>query len=134
MRSDRGRLNAVLHSAKEPSAEQYERFSQFLTQTYQREVPLAWEKDPSIKEGFQMQVGSDVYDWTLHGRMRQFQDYLRQLRPGQEDIIPLMRQAVDDWNPAVSPEEFGQVLTVDNEIATVGGLTHAQYGEILVFS
>jgi len=134
MRADRGRLNAVLHSAKEPSAEQYERFSQFLTQTYQREVPLAWEKDPSIKEGFQMQVGSDVYDWTLYGRMRQFQDYLRQLRPGQEDIIPLMRQAVDDWDPAVAPEEFGQVLTVDNEIATVGGLTHAQYGEILVFA
>ena len=134
MRADRGHLNAVLHSAKEPSAEQYQRFSQFLTRTYRREVPLKWEEDPSIKEGFQMQVGSDVYDWTLHGRMRQFQDYLRQLRPGQEDIIPLMRQAVDDWNPAVSPEEFGQVLTVDNEIATVGGLTHAQYGEILVFA
>ena len=134
MRADRGHLNAVLHSAKEPSAEQYQRFSQFLTRTYRREVPLKWEEDPSIKEGFQMQVGSDVYDWTLHGRVRQFQDYLRQLRPGQEDIIPLMRQAVDDWDPAVAPEEFGQVLTVDNEIATVGGLTHAQYGEILVFA
>ena len=31
MRADRGHLNAVLHSAKEPSAEQYQRFSQFLT-------------------------------------------------------------------------------------------------------
>ena len=103
MRADRGHLNAVLHSAKEPSAEQYQRFSQFLTRTYRREVPLKWEEDPSIKEGFQMQVGSDVYDWTLHGRVRQFQDYLRQLRPGQEDIIPLMRQAVDDWDPAVAP-------------------------------
>ena len=39
-----------------------------------------------------------------------------------------------DWSPAVIPEEIGEVLTVDSEIATVGGLEHAQYGEILVFA
>ena len=45
-----------------------------------------------------------------------------------------MRQAARDWSLAVVPEEIGQVLTVDSEIATVGGLEHAQYGEILLFS
>ena len=48
--------------------------------------------------------------------------------------MPLMRQAMDDWTLAVVPEEIGTVLTVDSEIATVSGLEHAQYGEILLFS
>ena len=45
-----------------------------------------------------------------------------------------MRQAAEDWSLAVIPEEIGEVLTVDGEIAAVGGLEHAQYGEILLFA
>ncbi|RKJ42143.1 F0F1 ATP synthase subunit alpha [Acutalibacter sp. 1XD8-33] len=134
MLTDRGHLTATLRSAQEPSPAQMERFSAFLNQKYQREVPLKWERDDSLKNGFRLQAGSDVYDWTRHGRLRQFQDYLRLLRPGQEDIVPLMREALDQWEPQAAPEEIGEVLTVDSEIATVGGLEHAQYGEILVFA
>ncbi|NBI10768.1 F0F1 ATP synthase subunit alpha [Colidextribacter sp. OB.20] len=134
MRSDRGRLTAQLRSAREPTQEQQRRFGEFLTRKYGRKVPLHWERDESLRSGFQLQVGSDVYDWTLDGRVRQFQDYLRQLQPGAQDLLPLMRQAVEDWTLAVVPEEIGYVLTVDGEIATVDGLDHAQYGEILIFS
>ena len=134
MRSARGRLTAELRSAREPSEAQLHRFGEFLNRTYQRKVPLHWEKDESLRSGFRLQVGSDVYDWTLDGRVRQFTDYLRQIQPGEADLLPLMRQAARDWSLAVVPEEIGQVLTVDSEIATVGGLDHAQYGEILLFS
>ena len=134
MRSDRGRLTAELRSAREPSEAQLHRFGEFLNRTYQRKVPLHWEKDESLRSGFRLQVGSDVYDWTLDGRVRQFTDYLRQIQSGEADLLPLMRQAARDWSLAVVPEEIGQVLTVDSEIATVGGLEHAQYGEILLFS
>ena len=134
MRSDRGHLTATLRSAAKPTDGQLARFAEFLSRTYQRKVPLRWEEDASIREGFRLQVGSDVYDWTLDGRVRQFQDYLRRLQPGQKDLLPLMREAVSQWELAAAPEEIGEVLTVDGEIATVGGLTHAQYGEILLFS
>ena len=134
MRSDRSRLTAELRSAKEPSTEQKQRVSEFLAKKYRRKVPMRWEQDDSLKSGFRLQVGSDVYDWSLDGRIRQFQDYLRQLQPGQQDLMPLMRQAVEDWSLAVVPEEIGTVLTVDSEIATIGGLEHAQYGEILLFT
>ncbi len=134
MRSDRGRLTAELRSAQEPTLEQKQRFSEFLAKKYKRKVPLRWEQDDSLKSGFRLQVGSDVYDWSLKGRVRQFQDYLRQLQPGHEDLMPLMRQAVEDWSLALVPEEVGRVLTVDSEIATVDGLEHAQYGEILLFT
>ena len=133
MRADRGHLRAILCSAKQPSPEQMKRFTQFLLEKYQRKVPVVWEQDSALRTGFRLQVGSDIYDWTPHGRLRQFQDDLRALRPGQDDLLPLMREAVQEWDPAINPEEIGEVLTVGSEIATVGGLEHAQYGEILVF-
>ena len=134
MRASRSHLTAELRSAQKPTDEQLQRFRQFINQTYKRKVPLSWEEDPALRSGFRLQVGSDVYDWTFDGRLRQFTDYLRQIQPGQGDLLPLMQQAVDDWELAAVPEEIGTVQTVDGEIATVTGLNHAQYGEILIFS
>ncbi len=134
MRAARSRLTAQLRSANQPTEAQLQRFDQFLTRTYKRKVPLRWEQDETLQNGFRLQVGSDVYDWTLDGRARQFQDYLRNIQPGENDIVPLIRQAVEQWEPVPAPEEIGEVLTVDGDIATVNGLAHAQYGEILVFS
>lgn len=133
-RTDRGRLTATLRSAAKPTEEQLRRFSEFLAKKYARKVPLHWEENESLQGGFRLQVGSDVYDWTLDGKARQLQDQLRHLHAqGQEDILPLMRQTMEEWAPAVVPEEIGEVLAVDGEIATVTGLEHAQYGEILIF-
>ena len=133
MRDARSRLTAQLRSADQPTEAQLARFGEFLSRTYKRKVPLHWEFDEGLQDGFRLQVGSDVYDWTLDGRVRQFQDYLRRLEPGENDIVPLMRQAVEHWEPSPAPEEMGEVLSVDSDIASVSGLTHAQYGEILVF-
>ncbi len=134
MRTTRGSLKAELRSAVKPTEEQLRRFEKFLTGKYKRKVPLQWEEDPALKRGFRLQVGADMYDWTLQGRVRQFRDYVRGLESGSNDILPLMRQAVEDWTVAVAPEEIGEVTAVDGEIASVKGLDHAQYGEILLFS
>ena len=134
MRESRSRLTAELRSARKPTDEQLQRFEQFLSRTYRRKVPLSWEEAPSLRSGFRLQVGSDIYDWTFDGRVRQFTDYLRQIQPGEDDLLPLMQQAAEEWELAAVPEEIGTVRTVDSEIATVTGLDHAQYGEILLFS
>ena len=133
MRASRSHLSAVLRSPRKPTADQLRRFEEFLSRTYKRKVPLHWEEDAALRSGFRLQVGADIYDWTLDGRIRQFTDYLRQIQPGQDDLLPLMRQAVESWELAAVPEEIGTVLTVDSEIAAVSGLDHAQYGEILIF-
>ena len=133
MRTTRGSLKAELRSAVKPTEEQLRRFEKFLTGKYKRKVPLQWEEDPALKQGFRLQVGADMYDWTMQGRVRQFRDYVRGLESGSNDILPLMRQAVEDWTVAVAPEEIGEVTAVDGEIASVKGLDHVQYGEILVF-
>ena len=134
MRESRSRLTAELRSARKPTEEQLQRFERFINRTYKRKVPLRWEEDAGLRSGFRLQVGSDIYDWTFDGRLRQFTDYLRQIQPGENDLLPLMKQAVEDWELAAAPEEIGTVRTVDSEIATVDGLNHAQYGEILIFS
>ena len=133
MRTTRGSLKAELRSAVKPTEEQLRRFEKFLADKYKRKIPLQWEEDPALKQGFRLQVGADMYDWTLQGRVRQFRDYVRGLESGANDILPLMRQAVEDWTVAVAPEEIGEVTAVDGEIASVKGLDHVQYGEILVF-
>ena len=128
------KLIAVLQSAKAPTDKQRSRLLAFLKRTYGQEPELTWQQDDSLEKGFRLKAGSDVYDWSLEGRMRQFQERMQQLEPGQENIVPLMRQAIENWTPAAQAEEVGQVLTVGDEIATVSGLERAEYGEILVFS
>ncbi len=133
MRADRSHLSALLRSAKEPTGEQLARFEAYLREHYKREVPVSWEMDPEVPVGFRMQVGSDVYDWTPQGTFRQFRDHLLSVREGENDILPLMQEAVDNWRPSAEPEEMGEVLAVDSEVATISGLAHARYGEILTF-
>ena len=65
-------LEAVLRSADAPSEVQRNRFAAFLKKQYGQEVPLRWEQDPALEKGFRMEVGADLYDWSLEGRLRQF--------------------------------------------------------------
>lgn len=125
---------AVLSSQAEPSQEQRERFNKFLVRTYGKELPLKWEKTNIPGGGFRLQVGSDVYDWSLEGRVHQLRESIKRINPKNKNILPLMRETVEKWKASVLPEEIGEVLTVGDEIATVSGLENAAYGEILVFS
>ena len=72
-------LEAVLRSADAPSEAQRNRFAAFLKKQYGQEVPLRWEQDPALEKGFRMEVGADLYDWSLEGRLRQFRERLETL-------------------------------------------------------
>ena len=69
---------AILRSSTPPSEENKERLEAFLKQTYAREFTLEWEQDDSLTGGFVLQVGTDVYDWSTEGRLRQFREQMRQ--------------------------------------------------------
>ena len=132
MRSPETTRSATLWSSAEPSPEQYRRFGAFLARRY-GPTELCWVRDETLAGGFRLQVGEDIYDWSLEGRLRQLQEEVRTLRPGREGIIPLIRETIGAFKPSAAPEETGTVLTVGDEIATVGGLRNACYGEILLF-
>lgn len=127
-------LTAVIRSNVAPTEDEKSRLAAYLKKVRGIDIPVVWEKDDNIVDGFQMQVGTDIYDWTISGRLRQFQEQLDTLTPSGGEIIPLIRETVENWTPKVTAEEVGTVLTIGDEIATVAGLDHAAYGEILQFS
>ncbi|MCD7801830.1 MAG: F0F1 ATP synthase subunit alpha [Clostridiales bacterium] len=135
--SEKTPFRALLRSSASPSGEQLARLTAFVRRRYGQDYTLEWQEASDIEYGFQLIVGGDIYDWTAEGRLRQLREELEEVKADSADsgrFIPLMREAVERWNPQVEPEEIGEVITVGDEIATVRGLEHATYGEILLFS
>ena len=126
-------IRAVLYSDVPPSAEQESRFKQFLKNKYGQDVPFEWVEETSISEGFQLRVGAEVYDWSREGVFKQFADAFAARKYRGQNMIPLMKSALEDWELEALPEEVGTVLTVGDGIAEIDGLDNAAYGEILIF-
>lgn len=125
---------AVLRSSVSPDQATKERLQHVLEKKYGQPVQIEWEKDSDLQDGFILQVGTDIYDWSIEGRLRQFKEHLEKFHSSEGEVIPLIKETVENWVPEVSPEEIGEVLTVGDGIATVAGLENATYGEILLFS
>ena len=70
----------------------------------------------------------------LDGRLSQLKERWEAAIGRDGDVISLMREAIEDWTPYDLSQESGTVLTVGDGIATVSGLEHAAYGEILIFT
>ena len=122
---------AVLYAPNPPSQEQEEQFLCFLREKYGPNVTLDWERRSA--DGFRLEVDMDVYDWTVSGKLRQMREMLSELPGGRRDVIPLVKEAVQNWTPRILAEEMGTVLSVGDGIATVGKLDDVAYGEILMF-
>ncbi|MBQ8344755.1 MAG: F0F1 ATP synthase subunit alpha [Clostridia bacterium] len=129
-----GSLNAVLFSAVRPTEEQEARFLSFLRERHGEQVSLTWQEDHTTGNGFRLVAGSQVYDWSEAGVLRQLETKLRSLSLSGGSFIPLLRDTVAEWSPEIFAEEVGTVLSVGDDIAMVSGLEHAAYGEILLFS
>ena len=123
---------AVVYSDTQPSEKQLQALAKFLSDKHNCEITVEWKQDKQLTGGFRLEYDAYVYDWTREGKLRQLKSRLEQLS-NQSDIIPLLKQAVEDWSPVVKAEEQGSVLYVGDGIATVNGIEHATYGEIVIF-
>ncbi len=126
---------AVLFSAQRPTDERLGQFEDFLKSKYGSDVSLQWRQDLSVKGGFRLEAGTDVYDWSTGNLLRQLKDEWTKLAAKSHgNVIPLLQENIRDWTPKALAEEIGTVLTVGDGIATVSGLPGAAYGEILLFA
>ena len=76
------KLAARIYSAVAPSDEQRARFEKFIEKKYGEGVELEWIEADAFPGGFRLEVGNDVYDWSVGGRFRQLRDTLVEyLRP-----------------------------------------------------
>ena len=121
---------AILYCDKEPTKKQQERLVNFLEKKYGT-ITLSYVIDKTIG-GFRLEVGSDVYDWTNEGRLNQLQDKLNSLY-SNKNIIPLLKETVDKWQPQIITEQVGHVLSVIDGVVTISGLDLVEYSEIVIF-
>lgn len=129
------RLTATLLCVTPPDEHQEQGIRAFLQKKYGEDVALTIQQDSSLKSGFQLHVGSEVYDWSAKGRMEQFRQQVEQLvaKNTRKDIIPLLRSSIDEFRLLAKSSEVGMVKSIGDGIAVVEGLEHAAYGEILMF-
>ena len=124
---------ALLLSPCPPTGEQKQAMEQVLSRRYGRPVVLTWQEDRSISSGFLIKLGDETIDWTAQGRLEQLKQQLSALPTGAGSVIPLIREAVDQWQPQIQARQAGRVLAVADGIASVSGLPGASYGEVLLF-
>lgn len=127
------KIKAVLYSASRPSEEQFARFERFLAKKYGEGTELEWTESDLFPGGFRLEAGCDVYDWSVGGRLKQLKRRLGKISATYDDVIPLIRQAIEEWTPEALAEETGRVISVGDGIVSADGLAHAAYGEIVVF-
>lgn len=132
---------AFLYSDKEPTDQQKERLCHYLEKKYQKPVAVIWKQDSTVKNGFRIELGTmadkweldEIYDWSNEGKGRQLKAKISEALRVTGDVIPLIRQAIHDFEAVPYADEVGTVLTVGDGIATISGLSKAEYGEIVLF-
>ena len=60
-----------LHSAERPDETQEKRLNAFLCKRYGEGAELVWVEDHTLENGFRLESGDDVYDWSPQGRLEQ---------------------------------------------------------------
>ncbi|MCR5526319.1 MAG: F0F1 ATP synthase subunit alpha [Lachnospiraceae bacterium] len=133
-----GKLSAELIYVTAPNAKQLSQIESFLKKkTGASEVELKQTKDDSIGGGFVLKYGSKEYDWSTAGRVKQFQDMLakgmRRSQRSADDIIEILKTEVEEFELRAESSEVGTVVKIGDGIATINGLDHAVYGEIVIF-
>ncbi len=124
---------AKLFSPIEPSPEQRQKVQELLQNKYGGRITISWQEDKNIYSGFRIIVGDDTYDWTEEARLKQLEQHWHELTSGKNNGLMPLVQDIRSWKPTVHPEELGTVLRTGDGIASIRGLDHAAYGEILLF-
>ena len=140
------KLHAVLRCVTKPSDEQKTKFIEFLAAKYsvrKEDVELEVVLEPKVHGGFILDVGSDEYDWSTRGRERQFENRIDAAREkayrddgsgdGSGSIMTMLKTAIDRFHIQAEKSEVGTVETAGDGIVTIDGLSHVQYGEIVLF-
>lgn len=94
-------------------------------------------KDESLVGGFIIHAGGKEFDFSLKGRLdsikKQVMKTAKESSVDHESVIAVLRKDINDFEHKSDGEEFGSVIRVGDSIATITGLEHAMYGEIVIF-
>lgn len=133
-------LNATLRCVTRPSAAQEEKIKTFLKNKYlAHNITLNILIDPSVRGGFILSANNDEYDWSTRSRQQQLQEQIQAARDKaiqmKKDgtLMSILKEAIEQFEATSQENEVGYVETIGDGIATILGLDHAMYGEVVVF-
>ena len=131
------RVLARLTCVTPPTEEQLQGIRKFIKDNYGATDDPIFEikHDDSIIGGFILTIGKDEYNWSTKARMDQLRAQLSKAPAGSanENVLSILRAQIEDFNLEVTRQEIGAVKTVGDGIATIDGIDHAAYGEIVIF-
>ena len=141
LRDERNQIkHAVLTCVHEPTEEQLDKIRKFiLIQFGSKEARIEVKKDEGLIGGFALDVDDKHYDWSLKSRMedlgRSMNHKARTLgADGDPDaVISILKEEIRNYNFDEGSQEIGTVVRFGDGIATVHGMDHAMYGEVVVF-
>ena len=143
MQTDKKKI-ATLVCVNPPDEEQLQGIRKFLIRELRMEnVEIRIEIDPEIKSGFILRAGNKEYDWSEAGRMNQLREKVSKVVLSSESasanfeksgkFISILRSQIADFDLETNDQEIGEVIFVGDGIASVEGIEHAFYGEVVIF-
>ncbi len=100
----------------------------------EEEIDLTLVEDASLGSGFRLVVGDEEFDWSTQGRLKQLREKLETAYiPNNDNLISILKTELEQFDLTAQYTEVGTVKTVGDSIATISGIDHAAYGEIILF-
>ncbi len=130
---------ATVTCVTEPNDKQLQGLKDFVCkETGAASANIKIVKDPSIIGGFIIQVGNKQYDRSLRSKLADIKESITAnvKKSGNADagsIISILKEDISNYEFELAGEEVGTVVSVGDSIATIHGMDHAMYGEIVVF-
>lgn len=95
-------------------------------------------KDESLIGGFIIRIGNKLFDRSIKSKISRIkekivEDAKNAVSTDNSNIISILKSEIKDYDFETSGEEIGTIVGVGDGIATIHGLDHVMYGEIVIF-
>ena len=102
-------VEAFVYSRETPTDEQLKKVQDFLEKKYNAAVAVIPKQDDSVRDGFRIEIGTSTYkwnldrifDWSAEGRAKQLKQSISEAIRGKQDVLPMIRQAIEDFEPVL---------------------------------
>ena len=117
-----------------PSEEQKKQMGDFIKKKYGAgDIKWVMAEDKALIGGFILQVDGKEYDYSVQGRLNRLQRMeVKELSAiSSDEIISILKEEIKNYDVISRDQEVGTVISVGDGIASVYGIDHAMYGEIV---
>lgn len=130
--------DAVIYCVTPPDEKQLEGIKEFICKEENAsKANVEIVEDKELIGGFIVRVSDREYDFSLKSKLDKIKSQViktaRESNVDSGNVIAVLKQDIKDFEYRTDGKQIGTVVRVGDSIATIHGLDHAMYGEIVVF-